>query len=190
MRWKLLTRCFSKACIKRACTWKRLNARLFCRKAAGPFGSATFVTASLGEHTRSFALMSGLLQGLEDAREVIGLRRLHRRKLLVGHKLLLPQQLAERQDIPVVEIRSAWRAQRTGIAQQRLGVGADCLLEGITLDVRNLGPVKGLGPEQSAGAGVGHHRVVELPVLVAYRRRLRSRVVEEHFACRFVRRAL
>src|SRR5205085_3896078 len=92
-------------------------------------------------------------------------------------------------DIPVVEIRSAWRAKRAGVAQKRLGVGADRLLEGITFDVRNLGPVKALGPKQSAGAGVGHHRVVELPVLVAYRRRLRSRVVEEHFACRFLRRA-
>ena len=41
--------------------------------------------------------MAGLLQCLEDTVEVIGLRRLHRRELLVRHQFLFPEQLAERQ---------------------------------------------------------------------------------------------
>src|SRR2546421_12254097 len=42
--------------------------------------------------SRSLATMAGRLHCLEDAVEVVGLRRLHRWKLLVRHQLLRPQQ--------------------------------------------------------------------------------------------------
>ena len=96
---------------------------------------------------RSLARMTGLLHFGEDAVEIVGLRRLHRRKFLVRKQLLFPEQLTDWQDIPVVQVGRAWRADRAGIAQQRLGVRANRLLEWITLDVGNLGPVKGLGSD-------------------------------------------
>src|SRR5882672_6178187 len=93
-----------------------VNARSRQAETADPFGPAAFVTRVTAEATffRSFALMAGLLHGLKDAVEVVGFRRLHRRELLVRHQLLFPEQLADRQDIPVVEIGGAWRAKRTG----------------------------------------------------------------------------
>jgi hypothetical protein len=42
---------------------------------------------------------------LQNLIEVVACRVLHRRELLVGLKLFQPQQLTDRQDIPVVEIR-------------------------------------------------------------------------------------
>src|SRR5882757_6431607 len=151
-------------------TRKNRTPVMSCREMAGLFEPATL---------RSLALMASLLHCLKDAVEVVGLRRLHRREFLVRHQLLFPEQLTDRQNVPVVEIGGAWRAERTGIAQQRLGVGANRLLERITLNVGDLGPVKGLGPKQPAGPGVRYHRVVELPVLVAHSGRLRTGVVEE-----------
>ena len=52
----------------------------------------------------------------QDLVEVVARRVLHRRELLVGFKLLQPQQLADRQDVPVVEVRRARgaRAHRPG----------------------------------------------------------------------------
>ncbi len=117
-----------------------------CREMAGSFraGRSSFQVLSSTTALRSFALMAGLLHFRQDAVEVVGLRRLHRREFLVRQELLFPEQLADRQDVPVVEIGGAWRAERTGIAQQRLRVGANRLLERITLDVGDLGPVEGL----------------------------------------------
>src|ERR1700687_1632699 len=104
MRWKLLTRCFSKACIKRACPWKRLNARsCFAVKQPALSGRRLSLQCYWG-YIRSFALVTGLLHFLQDAVEVVGLRRLHRRKLLVRHEFLFPEQLTDGQDVPVVEI--------------------------------------------------------------------------------------
>ena len=57
------------------------------------------------------ALGDRLLHCLKDPVQVVGLRRLHRRELLVRHQLLLPEQLADGQDVPVVEIRGAWGAK-------------------------------------------------------------------------------
>ena len=48
-----------------------------------------------------------LLNLLQDAIQVIGLRRLQSRELLVRHELLQPHQLADGQDVPVVEICGA-----------------------------------------------------------------------------------
>ena len=43
-----------------------------------------------------------------------------------------------------------------------------------------MGPVVGEGSEQPAGPCIRHHRVVHFPVLIAYRRWLRSGVIEKH----------
>src|SRR5882724_5775678 len=126
---------------------------------ADPFGPAAFVMASPKDTpSRSFAPVTGRLHCLKNAVEIVGLRRLHWRELLVRHEFLRPQQLADRQHVPVIEISRTWRTERTRVAQQRLRVGANRLLEGITLDVGNLGPVEGGGPIQPADRGVGHHR--------------------------------
>lgn len=49
-----------------------------------------------------------VLDLLEYLIQVVGLGALHRRVLSVGFKFLQPQNLAERNNVPVVEIRSNW----------------------------------------------------------------------------------
>src|SRR5258708_33764288 len=130
-----------------------------------------------------------LLNLLQDAIQVIGLRRLQSRELLVRHELLQPQQLADGQDVPVVEISGARGGQCPANGQRALLIFPDGLLERIALDVLDLGPVIGHGWPKRGGAGGAHHRVVELPVLVAHRRRERARIVEEGVARRLLRLA-
>jgi hypothetical protein len=58
---------------------------------ADPLGPAAFVKVSSRERpSRSFALMTSLPHFRKDAVEVVGLRRLHRRELLVRHQFLFP----------------------------------------------------------------------------------------------------
>src|SRR6266853_2041718 len=92
---------------------------------------------------RSFARVTVtlLLDLVQDLTEVVARRILHRRERHVGLELLQPQHLADGQDVPVVEIRGTRGGQCTAVAQQRLVVGADGRLEGITLDICDLGPV-------------------------------------------------
>src|ERR1700730_39235 len=63
-----------------------------CPEMAGSFGAGrSRFRCRRAPHFRSFALIAGLLQSLQDAVEVVGLRRLHRRELLVRHQLLFPE---------------------------------------------------------------------------------------------------
>src|SRR5271157_2573621 len=50
---------------------------------------------------------------LQNAAQVVGLRRLQRRELFVGCQLLLPELLADRQHVPVVQICGRWGAECT-----------------------------------------------------------------------------
>jgi hypothetical protein len=54
-----------------------------------------------------------LLHFRQNAAQVVGLRCLQRRERSVGRQLLLPQQLADRQHVPVVQICSRWGAECT-----------------------------------------------------------------------------
>src|SRR5882762_9039741 len=120
---------------------------------------------------RSFArvTVTVLLDLLQDLIEVVARRILHGRERLVGLELLQPQHLADGQDVPVVDVRATRGVKCAAVADYGLRVGADSRLEGITLDVGDLGPVKGCGPHQPAGRAVADHRVIELPVLPPYR---------------------
>ena len=62
-------------------------------------------------------------------------------------------------------------------------------LERIALDVDDLGPVIRQRACDEASRVVGHHREVDLPVLVAHRRRVGTGVVEEDVARRLFRLA-
>jgi hypothetical protein len=52
---------------------------------------------------RLIAWMTGLFHRVQDPREVVGLRSLQRRELLVGLELLLPEQLTDWEHVPVIE---------------------------------------------------------------------------------------
>src|SRR5208282_118457 len=65
---------------------------------------------------------------LHDAIQVVGLRRLQRRKLPIRPEFLHPQQLADREHVPVVQICGPYTILRTTrhvivdpVAQQRIG---------------------------------------------------------------------
>src|SRR5262245_28340646 len=81
------------------------------------------------------ARVAGLLHLFEDAGQVVGLRRLERRELLVRHQVSHPQLLADGQHVPVVLERGRRSGERTANAHARLLVDADRLLEGVALDV-------------------------------------------------------
>src|SRR3954449_8758908 len=81
-----------------------------------------------------------LLDLVQDLAEVVTSWILHWRKRLVGLELLQPQQLANGQEVPVVEIGRAWGCQRTAVGDEAFYITTDRDLERITLDVGDLGP--------------------------------------------------
>src|SRR5262245_2529707 len=123
-----------------------------------------------------------LLDHLYHRAEVVACRILHGRELLVGFEFPQPEYLANRQDVPVIDIGVAGGGQRTADAQQGLRVVTDGDLEGITLDVGDLRPRISRRAGQSATRAGANHRIVELPVLVPHGRRLRTGVIEEGVA--------
>src|SRR5208337_595293 len=137
---------------------------------------------------RLFARTRRLLDLRLDAPEVVGLRGLQRRELPVGLELLQPKQLADRQDIPIVDIGGQRAGQGALHVRQGLCVSQqDSLLEGVALDVRDDGPVEvdeRIGPAGRSGLS---HAVVHLPVLVAHRGRRRTGIIEEVVTRRMVR---
>src|SRR6185295_3026185 len=80
---------------------------------------------------RSFARVTVplLLDLLNDLREIVARRILHRRERHVGLELLEPQHLPDRQHVPVVEVGRAGGGKVTPIARYRLAFGADGRLE-------------------------------------------------------------
>ena len=62
--------------------------------------------------------------------EVVARRRLQRRELLVGLELLQPQQLADGQHVPVVQISGARAARAPPIAKAGLLICPDGIFEG------------------------------------------------------------
>ena len=119
-------------------------------------------------------------------RQVVGWRRLHRRELLEGFQVPQSDSLADRQEIPVVDVGGTGRSDRALYGGRRLLPFTDRLLEGITLDVvhqREVVVDQRVEPAIRARAG---HRVVELPVLVAHGGERRARIVDERLAGRLV----
>ena len=79
--------------------------------------------------------MAGLSHRVEDTREIVGLRRLQRRELLVRIEFLLPKLLADRQHVPVIDEGGHGGCKRAAQAGDSLLAFADRLLERITLDI-------------------------------------------------------
>ena len=91
---------------------------------------------------RLIARVTSLFHRVHDPGEVVGLGRLQRRELLVGFKFLLPEQLTNREHVPIIDKGGEWAAERAAKARDRLLAFADRLLEGIALDVLDQGEVE------------------------------------------------
>src|SRR5664279_502392 len=118
---------------------------------------------------RLIAWVTGALDLLQNLIEVPGLRRLHRRKLLVRLEFLQPQQLTDGQHVPVIEEGGDGTGERAAHPVDRLLTHADRLLEWIALDVLNQGEVE-RDERQNPPLRPGlRHIVIHLPVLVANR---------------------
>ena len=113
----------------------------------------------------------GLLDLLQDLVEVVARRILQRRVRLVGLEFLQPERLADGQHVPVVDVGGRRRAECAALTQSVFYCDPRHL-ERIALDVDDLGPVIGKRSGKKARRGFGHHREVDLPVLVAHRRRI------------------
>ena len=122
---------------------------------------------------------------LEDLFEVVAGRVLERRVIDVGEEFFFPEELADGEEVPVVDVGGAWGGERAGDGEGALLLCADVVLEGIALDVLELGPVVCCRRSEGGGAGGAHHGVVELPVLVADGGGETSLVVEEGVAIAF-----
>src|SRR6266550_720660 len=116
-------------------------------------------------------------------------RQLERREVDVGHEFLLPQELADGQEVPVIQVRRARGCQGSAGRQRALLFCPDVILERIAHDILKLSPVEGRRRIKCSEAGRAHHGVVELPVLVAHRRGIATLVVEEVLAIRLFRLA-
>ena len=84
-----------------------------------------------------------VLNLLHDLLQVVAGRILQRREVDVGLKLLQPQRLADGQHVPVIDIGGGGRSKRPAHTEERLVLRTDRSLEGIALDVDDLGPVIG-----------------------------------------------
>ena len=154
---------------------------------AGDFdGRRPLLVSAHSSVTRS-GVLAHLPHLLEDLFEVVARRQLERRVVDVGHEFLLPQELADGQEVPVIDIRRARRGERTRHRERALLLCPDVILERIAHDVLELSPVVGNGRIKRRDAGGAHHGVVELPVLVAHGRGEAALVVEEGVAIRFFR---
>ena len=123
---------------------------------------------------------------LHDLAQVVGRRCLHRRILLKRLQVFQRNQLADREHVPVVLVRGHRGGNRTAHIHCALDIGADRLLERITLDVLNLSPGvidQWIEPALRAGAC---HRIIHLPVLVPHCRERRAGIVDEVLPRRFV----
>jgi hypothetical protein len=116
---------------------------------------------------------------LQDAAEVVGFGSLQRWELFIRQQMLLPQLLADRQHVPVVQERGHRGRERTADAHRRFLIEANRLLERIALDVLDQGEVERDQRQEPALRPGLRHGVGHLPVLVADRRRCRTRVVEK-----------
>src|SRR5262245_40674717 len=128
-----------------------------------------------------------------DLIQVPALRALKGRELFVGLELLEPQQLAEGQHVPVVDISRNRPGERTGErVRRRLAPFARDygLLEWIALEVGHACHELGLDSRNIEASGsFGGNREIHLPVFVAYGRRFRAGIVEEGVSRRLVRLA-
>src|SRR3984957_7192389 len=86
---------------------------------------------------RLVARMTGvrLLDLIQDPTEVVGLGSLQRRIFFVTQQMFQPPLLTDGQHVPVILEGCHRTAERTAEAHGSLLVDADCLLEGIALDV-------------------------------------------------------
>src|SRR5262245_34631156 len=132
-------------------------------------------------------LSSRALDLLDDLIEVPALRGLKRRELSIALELLEPQQLAEGQHVPVVEIARNRPGERTHVIQRGLLPVAHTRLEWIALEVYHGGHVLVLDSRDEAEGSFRRDRKNHLPVLVAYCRRVLAGIVEEGVARRLLR---
>src|ERR1700719_2489833 len=87
-----------------------------------------------------WATLPLLFDLIDNLAEVVARGVLQRRKRHVGLQLLQPQGLANRQDVPVVDVSRTRGREGTGGAEHSFCIITNRDLEGITLDVGNLGP--------------------------------------------------
>src|SRR6478735_8531440 len=123
-----------------------------------------------------------LLNLLEDNREVVTRCLLERWELSVRLEFLHPHELADGQEVPVIQIRRARGGEDTAVPRHALRTVPPGLFERIARDVVDLSPGVRLRGFDRLGAGRAHHGVVELPVLVADGRWDAALVVEEVIA--------
>ena len=149
-----------------------------------PSSLTRYVLVSIGASPRHL-----FLHLLENLGQAVGRRGLQRRVRPVGLEFLQPQRLADGNDVPVVDVGGHGSRKCAALAQEGFRFETDGPLEGIPLDVVDQRPMEGMDPHQTTGRGLGCHREVDLPVLVAHCRRNRASVVEERIARRFLRLA-
>src|SRR5947207_8736037 len=124
---------------------------------------------------------------IEHLFEVIARRQLERWVINIGHEFLLPQELGDGQEVPVIDIRRNRAGQCTRRRKCALLFCPDVILERIAHDVLELSPMVGLRRIKCLGTLGAHHGVVEFPVLVAHRRWHAALVIEEVLAIRLFR---
>src|SRR5438876_903221 len=113
---------------------KAVSQRSRCRGEewrGGPFGPPR-----LGWHPWSSLLLTRvfvthLFDLLDDLFEVVARRQLERWEVDVGHEFLLPQELADGQEVPVIDIRRNRAAERTRGRECALLFCPDVILERI-----------------------------------------------------------
>src|SRR5450631_1584475 len=123
-----------------------------------------------------------LLYLLEDIGEVVTRCLLERWELCVRLEFLHPHELADGQEVPIVQIRRARGSEDTAVPRHALRTVPPGLFERIARDVVNLSPGVRLRGLDRPDAGRAHHGVIELPVLIADGRWNAALVVEEVIA--------
>src|SRR6266436_2540700 len=124
---------------------------------------------------------------LNDLRQVVARRILKGGELDVGLELLEPQRLADGQQVPVVYPSRSRCGERAAEPETRLFLIAHPRLEWIALEVYHAGRELGLDSRDvEARRGFRRDREIHLPIFVAHRGRVRTGIVEEGVARRFL----
>src|SRR6266481_3331501 len=128
-----------------------------------------------------------LLELFHDLIQVVARRILKRGELPVGFQLLEPQHLADGQQVPVVYVSRDRPGESAAEPETRLFLVAPRRLEWIALEVYHAGRELGLDSRDvEARRGFRRDREIHLPIFVAHRGRVRTGIVEEGVARRFL----
>src|SRR5882724_2317160 len=109
----------------------------------GLFTEARRYQSQDGDRLLARVVLAHLLHLIEHLLEVVARRQLKRREVDVGHEFLLPQELADGQEVPVIQVRRARGGQGSTSRQRALLFIPDIILERIAHDILELSPVVG-----------------------------------------------